>query len=79
VKTPSGEKIECPSCGSGDLRWSNKPHILNFIMAFVMRDPIRCCKCGYRFYQRAMTDAEYQKEHGRRTATRAEQDEIEED
>ena len=69
VKTPSGEQIECPSCGSTDLRFSNKPHFLNFLMAFVLRDPIRCCRCRFRFYQRALTDAEYLNERGRRSAT----------
>jgi C4-type Zn-finger protein len=59
VRKPTGERIECPSCASTDLRWSNKPHFLNFVMAFVFRDPIRCCACGFRFYRRALTDTEY--------------------
>jgi len=59
VKTPSGQQIQCPSCGSTDLRWSNQPHYLNYVMAFLFRDPIRCCACRYRFYRRALTDMEY--------------------
>ena len=59
MKTPSGEQIVCPSCRSTDLRWSNKPHIMNFVMAFAFRDPIRCCACGYRFYRRGFSDVEY--------------------
>jgi len=68
VKTPSGRQIECPSCRSTDLRWSNKPHFMNYIMAFVSRDPIRCCGCGFRFYQRAFTDLEYEQAYGRKPA-----------
>jgi C4-type Zn-finger protein len=68
VKRPSGLPIECPSCGSADLRWSNKPHFLNFLMALVFRDPLRCCRCGFRFYGRALTDAEYQQKFGRKSA-----------
>jgi len=60
LKTHSGETIECPSCGSTDLRWSNKPHFMNWVMAFASRDAIRCCQCGFRFYERALSDVEYQ-------------------
>lgn len=66
MKTPSGEQIACPSCRSTDLRWSNKPELMNFFMAFVFRDPIRCCGCGYRFYRRALTDVEYDRQQRRK-------------
>jgi C4-type Zn-finger protein len=68
VKTPSGDQIQCPLCGSADLRWSNQPHLLNYVMAFVFRDPIRCCGCGYRFYRRALSDLEYAAKIGQPSA-----------
>jgi C4-type Zn-finger protein len=79
VKTPSGEQIECPSCGSTNLRWSNKPHFMNFFMAFLFRDPIRCCECSFRFYGRALTDVEYEKEQARKSAGHRHAEEEEED
>jgi len=62
VKKPTGEEVECPSCGSTDLRWSSKPHWMNFLMAFLSRDPVRCNECGFRFYARAFSDLEYENE-----------------
>ena len=81
MKTPSGEQIECPSCGSTKLRWSNKSDYMNFLMAFVFRDPIRCCECGFRFYERALTDLEYDQEVNRKLRGRrhGEEDEDEEE
>lgn len=76
MKTPSGEPIQCPSCGSADLRWSNQPHFLNFVMAFAFRDPIRCCDCGFRFYRRALSDVEYAQKVERTSGARS-QDEDE--
>ena len=70
MKNPSGKQIVCPSCGAADLRWSNQPHILNFFMAFLLRDPIRCIGCGFRFYARALTDLEYEKEQARKSPGR---------
>jgi hypothetical protein len=70
VKTPSGKQIACPTCASTDLRWSNKPDYLNFVMAFLFRDPIRCCRCGLRFYRRALTDGEYEKKVAPKPASR---------
>jgi C4-type Zn-finger protein len=66
MKRRSGAQIECPSCRRTDLRWSHKPHYLNFIMALVFRDPIRCCRCGCRFYARAFTELEYEQMFGRK-------------
>ena len=66
MKRRSGAQIECPSCKSTELRWSHKPHNLNFIMALAFRDPIRCCRCGFRFYARAFTELEYDQMFGRK-------------
>jgi C4-type Zn-finger protein len=79
LKTPSGEQIECPSCAGTDLRWSNRPHFLNFFMAFLFRDPIRCCRCGFRFYERALTDVEYEQKFGWKLKGRQHKQEAEED
>jgi C4-type Zn-finger protein len=79
VKNPSGEQIECPSCGSTDLRWSHKPHFMNFLMAFLFRDPIRCNDCSYRFYERALSDVEYEKETQKKQKGRKPESDSEDD
>ena len=39
---------------------------MNFWMAFLFRDPIRCTDCGFRFYERALSDLEYEREKAKK-------------
>jgi hypothetical protein len=48
-------------------------------MAFTFRDPIRCCHCGFRLYERAPTDVEYEQKFARKQKGRRQEGEGEED
>jgi len=51
VPRAGGSKVRCPSCGSSDIRHSQRGGILDNIMTMFRRSPYRCRQCRRRFYQ----------------------------
>lgn len=42
--------MNCPNCGSADIRVSRHPHAMDAFYRLCDREAYRCRKCRYRFY-----------------------------
>lgn len=42
--------MNCPSCGSSDIRESRHPHMRDVLEKLAGRKPLRCRRCRQRFY-----------------------------
>ncbi|HLH17165.1 MAG TPA: hypothetical protein VKX45_08085 [Bryobacteraceae bacterium] len=52
IKAPGGHLVECPHCGSRDLRYSQTETVVDLMMQFWRKHALRCRECGARFYER---------------------------
>jgi DNA-directed RNA polymerase subunit RPC12/RpoP len=52
IKAPGGRLVECPHCGSRDLRYSQSENVVDLVMHFWRKHALRCRECGARFYGR---------------------------
>jgi DNA-directed RNA polymerase subunit RPC12/RpoP len=52
VKTPGGELVKCPKCGSTDVRYSDGIAIWDLVMWLRRKHAVRCRNCRLRFYAR---------------------------
>lgn len=52
VKDRRGQFVPCPSCGSTDLRYSDRIRPLDLFWWLLGKQALRCRKCRTRFYER---------------------------
>ncbi len=50
------EAVRCPNCSSTDVRYSEKPRILDLLYRVIGMDAVRCRHCRIRFYSRILED-----------------------
>jgi len=57
VGPEESQKPFCPRCGSTDIRGSQTPHMLDFLLNSFSLKPYRCRSCRKRFYLRKPAQA----------------------
>jgi hypothetical protein len=62
VRLNSDEKLRCPSCGSVDVRHSQRRGLLDSLMSTLRKTPFRCRFCQRRFYRPVVRPAEEEPE-----------------
>jgi DNA-directed RNA polymerase subunit RPC12/RpoP len=54
------KRIECPKCGSHDVRRSKSDTFMSILARMFGRWPFRCRSCRSRFYRQADPPADFQ-------------------